>query len=1071
MRFLKRYLTTKDQDVYSTVKWVKTNSEILGRDGSVVFVLKDVEFPENWSQTAINITASKYFRDGGGVKEVSLRQLIDRIVDTIVSMGIESGKNGDNYFVNEENMSIFRDELKYIFLSQMAALNSPAWFNLGVQEHPQSSACFINSVEDNMESILELSKTEAMLFKYGSGTGTNFSTLRSSKEKLSSGGYSSGPVSFMKGFDAFAGIIKSGGKTRRAAKMIILNDFHPDILEFIRSKSKEEKKAKDLILLGYDGGMDGDAYSSVFFQNGNHSVRVTNDFMQAVVNDESWALRDRHGNPMEMIQARDLFDEISKAAWECGDPGIQFDTITNIWHTCKASGRINASNPCVTGDTKIATENGWKRIDEMLEGDWNIYGSDGKLHQVNSAFRTGRRRVLQFKFENGIELKVTPEHKVSKYEYTDYESGNGIEGDVRADELKIGDFVCSWLSNENESGNLDMYVGVDKVVEINELLDIVDVYDITEPNTHHFVANGIVVHNCGEFCYLDDTACNLSSLNLLKFIDHNGVFDFKKFEHVINILILAQEILVGNSSYPTEKIKKNSIDFRPLGLGYSNLGSLLMTMGLPYDSDKGRYVAACITAIMTGAAYRTSSDIANQVGSFNRFKENKESMLEVINKHKSSLNQLSDKNGTLQDYEYLYTEANKIWEKVAEREKFRNGQVTVIAPTGTISFMMDCDTTGIEPELGLIKFKSLVGGGSIKLVNRIVPQALAKLKYSEDKIKAIIEYIEKNEMIEGAPHLKKMHLPVFDCSLKSQKGKRFIAPMGHVNMMASVQPFLSGAISKTVNMPGDSTVEDIGHVYMEAWKRGLKSIALYRDGCKSVQPLNMGSDHDRKVTNESGDVVVLRSERRHLPVERKSITHKFTIGGHDGYATVGLYDDNTPGELFITMSKQGTPLSGLLDGFATANSLLLQYGVPVKVLIEKFSRTIFEPSGWTANDKIGHASSIYDYIFRWLDIKFDDNGVLRDNWDKKEENGNGKKGEVEKGDGVGGVVEKIDKEKEGDGEKSVDKIDGVMIGGGDQDDGKSDGASDGFCFTCGGVMVRSGSCKVCSVCGTSGGCS
>lgn len=822
---IERFFTHGVDDVWSTVTWDRRSAVIYGEKGDEVFRQDDVEAPSTWSQLAVNVVASKYFRGHIGTpeRERSVRQLIERVAYTIANWGRKDG-----YFASEEDHLAFRDELSYLLLHQMAAFNSPVWFNVGLadQPKPQCSACFINSVEDTMESILSLAKTEGMLFKYGSGTGTNFSTLRSSREKLHGGGTASGPVSFMRGYDAFAGVIKSGGKTRRAAKMVILNVDHPDIRQFITCKADEEKKAWALIEAGYDGNFNvpGGAYDSVSYQNANHSVRVTDEFMKAVEEDGLWSTRYvLTGEVAETMRARELMHLIAESAWICGDPGLQYDTTINKWHTCKASGRINASNPC------------------------------------------------------------------------------------------------------------------------------------------------------SEYMFLDDTACNLASLNLLKFRDASGRFDAEAFRHACRIMITAQEIIVGNAGYPTPAIEKNSYEFRTLGLGYANLGALLMARGLAYDSDEGRALAAVITAIMTGEAYRQSAIIARDHGGpFKWFEKNRTSFLEVMRMHRAAVDRIP---ADLVPGDLLET-ARTCWDEaidLGEHYGYRNAQATVLAPTGTIGFMMDCDTTGIEPDIAIVKYKTLVGGGLMKIVNSTVPEALTNLGYSPEERQAILAHIEEHDTIEGAPYLKPEHLPVFDCAFKPAKGSRFIHHMGHVRMMAAVQPFISGAISKTVNMPNSCTPQDIEDVYMEGWRLGLKAIAIYRDGSKRTQPLSTRRNTDSaSATQESAAPAVTppRPVRRKLPDERKSITHKFSIAGHEGYITVGMYDDGQPGEIFLTMSKEGSTISGLMDTIATMVSLALQYGVPLETLVNKFAHMRFEPSGVTPNPEIRFAKSISDYIFRWLGLKF-----------------------------------------------------------------------------------------------------
>ncbi len=807
---IKRYFSKKGVHPFDEVEWELRSAGITDEKGKVIFEQKDVEVPKSWSQTATNIVVSKYFHGVMGTeqRERSVKQLIRRVADTIYEWGNDMG-----YFATDEDAEIFHNELLHLLVHQKMAFNSPVWFNVGIEARPQCSACFINSVSDSMESILDLAKTEGMLFKFGSGTGTNFSALRSSREKLSGGGTASGPVSFMKGYDSFAGVIKSGGRTRRAAKMVILDADHPDIVDFIKCKSDEEKKAWALIDAGYEGGFNvqGGAYDSVQFQNANHSIRVTDDFMNAAEHDGTWTTKARKdGKAMETYKAKDMLRMIAESTWICGDPGMQYDTQINRWHTSSNTARINSSNPC------------------------------------------------------------------------------------------------------------------------------------------------------SEYMYLDDSACNLASLNLMKFRDKEG-FDLEAFKHAVDITILAQEITVDNSNYPTASITRNSWDYRPLGLGYANLGALLMSRGLPYDGDGGRNYAAAITAIMQGEANLMSSKIAKEVGTFAGYARNEEPCQKVMKMHQSEAAKL--KREGLPDE--MYIAAQSIWKEVQTHVKewgLRNGQVSVLAPTGTIGFMMDCDTTGVEPDIALVKYKKLVGGGVIKIVNQTVPEALTNLKYTDTQVKDILAYIEAHDTIEGAPHLKTEHLPVFDCAFKPMNGSRSIHYMGHIRMMGAVQPFLSGAISKTVNLPNEASVEDIMQAYIESWKMGLKAVAIYRDGCKRSQPLSTNLAADGKA--------VAKPSRRRLPSEREAITHKFSIAGHEGYITVGKFEDGTAGELFIVMSKEGSTVSGLMDSFATAISLALQYGVPLKVLVNKFSHSRYEPSGFTNNPEIRIAKSITDYIFRWLALKF-----------------------------------------------------------------------------------------------------
>jgi ribonucleoside-diphosphate reductase alpha chain len=817
-----RYFTDGTMSPFDKVEWEKRTALIGNEKGVTIFRQEDVEVPKSWSQTATNIVASKYFsgKHGTAEREGSVRQLIGRVVNTVVRWGQEGG-----YFADDASRDAFRDELTHLLVEQKMSFNSPVWFNVGVQPKPQCSACFINSVQDSMESIMNLTKTEGMLFKWGSGTGTNFSTLRGSKESLSGGGIASGPVSFMKGFDAFAGVIKSGGKTRRAAKMVILNIDHPDIVEFIESKVKEERKAHVLIEQGYDSSIDGEAYSSIFFQNANHSVRVTDDYMRAAEADRDWWTKNvADGQPNEKLNAKILLQKIAESTWQCGDPGMQYDSTVNRWHTCKNTARINASNPC------------------------------------------------------------------------------------------------------------------------------------------------------SEYMFLDDTACNLASLNLMKYLGPNGQFDVDAFKHAVDVTITAQEILVDNASYPTEKIAKNSHNFRPLGLGYANLGALLMSMALPYDSDEGRDVAASVTALMCGEAYAQSARVAERMGPFPGYEANREPMLDVIRMHREAMRGVQPEHVQHE----LYLGAQEAWDdalELGEKHGYKNSQVTVLAPTGTIGFMMDCDTTGIEPDLALVKLKKLVGGGLIKIVNNTVPQALMKLGYTPEQTSEIVSFIDKNGKIDGAPYMKPEHVPVFDCSLATTGG-RSIAWRGHVKMMAAAQPFLSGAISKTINMPEDSTIEDIMSAYIESWKLGLKAVAIYRDNSKRSQPLNAAGNKKEEKKAEAAvsepvqRELFARAQREKMPLERASVTHKFSVGGHEGYITVGMYEDNRPGEIFIKMSKEGSTLSGVMDGLALTISLGLQYGVPLKVFVDKLLNTRFEPSGITGNKNIRFATSVLDYIARWLGGRF-----------------------------------------------------------------------------------------------------
>lgn len=882
MEFLS-YYSTDGVHPFDELEWEQRTASITNEKGESIFEQKNVEVPASWSQQATNVVVSKYFSGKMGTpqRESSVKQLIGRVADTIARWGLEQG-----YFKSIQSGHHFHAELTAILVNQHAAFNSPVWFNVGIEKKPQCSACFINAVEDNMGSILTLAKTEGMLFKWGSGTGTNFSTLRSSKETLSGGGTASGPVSFMRGYDAFAGVIKSGGKTRRAAKMVILNVDHPDIVEFIDSKATEEKKAWSLIDAGYDGGFNvvGGAYDSVNFQNANHSVRVTDAFMQAAIEDKEWHTRAvTDGSIIDTYSARELLMKMAEGTWICGDPGMQYDSTINRWHTSKASGRINGSNPC------------------------------------------------------------------------------------------------------------------------------------------------------SEYMFLDDTACNLASINLLKYYD-NGVFDVEAFKHTVRILITAQEILVDKASYPTPSIEINSHRYRTLGLGYGNLGALLMAQGLPYDGDTGRDYAAAITALMTGEAYKVSSELASVVGTFEGYPPNEEHMLDVIKMHRSAVKDVHSgmKNKAIKEA------AQKAWDQalaLGETYGYRNAQVSVLAPTGTIAFLMDCDTTGVEPDIALIKYKRLVGGGSLKIVNQTVPLALQNLGYSAESASQILAYLDANDTVEGSPDLRSEHLPVFDCAFKALKGTRSIHYMGHIRMMGAVQPFISGAISKTVNMPSDVLVSDIFDAYVEAWKLGVKAVAIYRDGSKRTQPLNTSSETAKNNAKEveTGGVVNPGPRRRRLPNERHALTHRFSIAGHKGYVTAGTYEDGSLGEIFITMAKEGSVISGLMDAFATSVSLALQYGVPLQVLVDKLSHTRFEPSGYTGNKEIPFAKSIMDYIFRWLALRFLS---------------------VEEAQAVEATSPAASVPAEDQGLSFVNSADAPP------------------CMGCGSAsMVRNGSCYKCLNCGATSGCS
>ena len=900
-----RVFTQPGVDPFDEFEWEMRSAVIGGEHGEVVFEQNGVEIPKFWSQQATNIVVSKYFR--GQLKsperERSVRQLIGRVVDTITGWA-----DDQKYFATPDDLQAFSDDLKCLLVRQKAAFNSPVWFNCGFEKAPQCSACFINSVDDRMESILTLAKTEGMLFKFGSGTGTNLSPIRSSRELLAGGGTASGPVSFMKGYDAFAGVIKSGGKTRRAAKMVILNADHPDALDFINCKVDEERKAWALIDAGYDGSFTGPAYSSVFFQNSNNSLRVPDEFMRAVVDDGEWKTRAvTDGRIVDTYRARELMTAVAEGTHVCGDPGMQFDTTINDWHTCPNTARINASNPC------------------------------------------------------------------------------------------------------------------------------------------------------SEYMFLDDSACNLASLNLMQFVseDGSGEFDVETFRAAVRTLITAQEIIVSNASYPTEAIGRNSEAYRPLGLGYANLGALLMSRGVPYDSDEGRDYAAAITALLTGEAYAQSARIARDCGGpFSGYAKNEQPFLRVMRKHRAALKDVSEAHVPSD----LYQGALESWNdaiELGEIHGFRNAQATVLAPTGTIGFMMDCDTTGVEPDIALVKYKRLVGGGLMKIVNQTVPVALERLGYSKDQITGIVQYIDEHETIEDAPELDPKDLPVFDCAFKPANGSRFIHYMGHLKMIGATQPFISGAISKTINVPTDATVADIEQAYIDAWRLGTKAVSIYRDGSKRTQPLNTARQAAEAVGALSGQPV-----RRRLPDERQAITHKFDIAGHEGYITVGLFDDGAPGEIFLVMAKEGSTISGFADAFAQAVSYSLQYGVPLQVLVDKFSHVRFEPAGLTKNPDVRIAKSIVDYIFRWMASKFLSEEA------QYHAGVNGR--EQAAGDGDGGQLSFGDADAPSAPAgvaatgAAAEKQAGAFAIQNDQDAPP--------CSTCGAIMIRSGACYKCVNCGATSGC-
>jgi ribonucleoside-diphosphate reductase alpha chain len=889
---VRRLFTIPGRDPFDEIEWEIRDAFIPGKNGPA-FEQKNVEFPKFWSQTATNIVAQKYFRGRmtSPERETSVKQMIGRVVGTIGTWGREGG-----YFPTEDEAQTFEDELKAILVNQLAAFNSPVWFNVGFEEKPQCSACFILSIEDSMDAILDWIRREGIIFRGGSGSGVNLSRLRSSKEQLSKGGYASGPVSFMRGADASAGTIKSGGKTRRAAKMVVLDVDHPDILEFVWCKAHEEEKARVLEAAGYDMSLDSADWASIQYQNANNSVRVSDAFMEAVANDADWNLTARtDGTVVETLKARKLLHDISEAAWRCADPGIQYDTTINSWHTLPNTGRINASNPC------------------------------------------------------------------------------------------------------------------------------------------------------SEYMSIDDSACNLASLNLMKFRRDDGELDVEAFSHACDVVFLAQEILVGNSSYPTPEIERNAKAYRQLGLGYANLGALLMARGLAYDSDEGRAYAAAITALMTGRAYRKSAEIAGRMGPFAGYRPNAAAMLGVIAKHRAAVGNIAHAHTVPAE---LLGAARQAWDDgldLGEVTGYRNAQATVLAPTGTISFMMDCDTTGVEPDFSLVKSKKLVGGGEITIVNKTVSAGLEKLGYAPSEVDEVVAFVDERNTVVGAPYVKTEHYPVFDCAV----GDRAIHYRGHVKMMGAIQPFISGAISKTVNLPETATIDEVAQLYVESWKLGVKAVAIYRDNCKVAQPLSGKSEKGAQATLAPAGLVAT-PRRRRLPDDRTEVGRKFRVGEYEGYIHVGVFDDGTPGDIFVDIAKDGTTLQGLMNSLMIAVSMGLQYGVPPEVYVSKLSHLRFEPSGPTNDADIRNAKSIVDYIFRWFGKKFLD-------VDQQEEAGilsAEVRAKLADAYTNGGGVAKPAAETPAPGQTALfnsfeDAIE---------------------CNRCGGRMVRAGTCYTCRDCGTSTGC-
>jgi ribonucleoside-diphosphate reductase alpha chain len=1314
---IRRHFTTEGVDPYDEVIWERRDARITNfRDGSVAFEQPGVEVPASWSVNATNILAQKYFRGTLGTpeREWSLRQVVDRVVDTITAWGTKDG-----YFVDSAEAQAFQAELKHLVVNQKAAFNSPVWFNIGVRGVPQqASACFILAVDDTMDSILNWYVEEGTIFKGGSGSGINLSRIRSSREGLHGGGTASGPVSFMRGADASAGTIKSGGKTRRAAKMVILNADHPDVYDFIWCKAIEERKARVLRDAGFDMDLDGKDSHSTQYQNANNSVRVTDEFMQAVVDDADWHLRAvTTGEVLETIKARELFRQISKAAWECADPGMQFDTTINKWHTAPNTGRINASNPCFTGDSLVHTDKGLIRFRELFDRanrgeSFGVYTHDAtnpdaparrvEVTTPEAFMITGLNEIVRLRFSNGAEVRCTPGHRIFT-ENRGYVEARELATDDRVKALDLpteavnadpalpvptdpeayrakGDhkaelhFPEAWTEefahylgwlvgdgstsgvttttiygtpedrtfalprhqelieainghrelkvSEQENGTAQLrisrrqfkrflealglgsvtdpnktipwaveqapsfavsaflrglfdadgcavlnpekgsYVGlgstsrdllkgaqlllttlgvsssiykihtgsetghlpyvtkageertygrsptfdlritsgsisefaarvgfslpskhetlqeilashtfynVDRTVRLVERSDdgVELTYNLSEPRNHSYVVNGIVVRNCSEYMHLDNSACNLASLNLLKFLEEDGSFDVDGFKAAVEVVFTAQEILVGNADYPTEKIAATSRRFRQLGIGYANLGALLMAQGLPYDSDEGRAWAGAITALMTGHAYATSARTASRMGPFAGYTDNAAPMLNVLRMHREAVAAV-DEEAVPTD---LLSAAQEAWEsavELGERYGVRNAQASVLAPTGTIGLLMDCDTTGIEPDLGLVKMKKLVGGGTMSIVNQTVPRALAQLGYQPEQIDDIVAYIDEHKTIMGAPHLMSRHLPVFACSM----GDLPIHYSGHVRMMAAVQPFISGAISKTVNMPEDASIEDVEQLHIDAWRLGLKAVAIYRDNCKVAQPLSMAKKEkqaapapvviDAGLAQKVADlekqlaiqtVIVKQPIRERLPKRRRSQTFAFRVADCEGYVTVGEYDDGRPGEVFMKVSKQGSTLAGVMDAFSISISLGLQHGVPLATYVRKYTNMRFEPAGMTDDPDLRLASSLVDYIFRRLAVDYLP-------YEERVELG------------ILTTDERTQPTLPGVEETTTETVGIVDVSDTAVEINPSGEIKDApYCYQCGNAMQRAGSCYVCASCGTTSGCS
>jgi len=1330
---IERRFSSPGAHPFDEIEW-ETRDAVIGEPAAPAFEQHGVEFPKSWSQNATNIVAQKYFRGqmGSEQRESSVKQMIGRVAGTISGWGREGG-----YFASDEDAEAFEAELTSILLNQKAAFNSPVWFNVGFEERPQCSACFILSVDDSMESILDWNTKEGMIFRGGSGSGINLSNIRGSVEPLSKGGLASGPVSFMRGADAWAGTIKSGGKTRRAAKMVVLDVDHPDVEHFIWCKAKEEEKAAALRDAGFDMSIDGEGFTSIQYQNANNSVRVTDEFMEAVEAGEDWNLTARTtGEPTRTLPARELMSQIADAAWRCADPGVQYDTIINRWHTSPESGRINASNPCFPGDARVHTTKGLMPIANLYEriqgGEAiEVYthrqtaGENGSMPRPKKGgvltsnplqvMQTGIKSIVRLRFANGSSLRCTPNHKIwtlnrgyvaaedlatddkvmlndtatpaehaqvelpmrvtehaksfvrggsvtykelpthwssALGELTGHLIGDGCLTETQTQWIYGGDDIADGLADWHQhqlteliggvsrqemdngtiqlragssavrqlfrglgvsssrahekrvpesifgaptdiqaaflrglfgadgcvsrvegAGKANRYVGLGSrsramledaqrilsafgvrariyrisesggpsfsytrkdgtVVEYesregfdlritgSDLVRFADeigfsaprksaaleamlaetgryttkadtkllareedgqelVYNLTEPLHHSYIVDGFIVANCSEYMHVDDSACNLASLNLMKFRREDGSFDVEDFEHAVDIVFLAQEIVVGFSSYPTEKIGENANAFRQLGLGYANLGALLMSDGLPYDSEAGRNVAAAITALMTGRAYRQSAAIAAEAtGPYDEYAKNRDAHNGVMRMHRDAAYDI-EPTGIKAD---LLDAAQRAWDEaveLGEEHGYRNAQATVLAPTGTISFLMDCDTTGIEPDFSLVKFKELVGGGQMTIVNRSVPLALRRLGYSDAEVDQIDAYIAEQATIVGAPGLKDEHLPVFDVAV----GERAISHTGHIDMMAATQPFISGAISKTVNLPQSATVEDIADAYTRGWKGGLKALAIYRDGSKTAQALRTDAQGEKEAEAE---IVALPPERKRMPRERESITHKFSIAGHEGYITAGKYEDGSVGEIFLTdIGKEGSTMRGLMNAFATAISLGLQYGVPLEDFVRKFSYMRFEPEGITGNPEIPFAKSLPDYIMRWVASRFIEDTETLEELGILTQEVRAKKDAETSQLGLGIATDTAGPANGGNGHsKPGNGVEKAKASGGEAVPAaaaftdtppvvpaKMSGLDLGpACEQCGGMMQRTGSCYTCSSCGNNTGC-